>query len=264
MNYTVGTVYRPTTLKINIEANALSSCTVYIEAFDPNQANTYYTRRYRLYQPGEKESLYIQMPVTGKSVHLQVFENPYDKNAVPSSFAVKSIKVLPLAKQLNVIPYIRHINEFIQFMERFCFNAGVLTPYKDRYYVSSKKNFEIYYLPQLFEENGSLSITPARIGIFDTVIDVSQEKFIPMTIAERAFIICHEFSHRFWNKDMYNETEADLNGLHLYLALGFSRIEAIQVASKMFTDADSQETRDRYQRMLKFIDDFEKITQKYT
>ena len=44
----------------------------------------------------------------------------------------------------------------------------------------------------------------------------------------RMAILLHEFSHFYLNDRMEDETEADLNGLLIYLALGYPRIEAYQ------------------------------------
>jgi hypothetical protein len=44
----------------------------------------------------------------------------------------------------------------------------------------------------------------------------------------RFAILCHEFSHFYVNDNMDDESEADINGLLIYLGLGYPRIEGYQ------------------------------------
>jgi hypothetical protein len=52
----------------------------------------------------------------------------------------------------------------------------------------------------------------------------------------RFAILCHEFSHFYVNEDMDNESEADINGLLIYLGLGYPRIEGYQAFLEVFKD----------------------------
>jgi hypothetical protein len=79
-----------------------------------------------------------------------------------------------------------------------------------------------------------------------------------MTIPMRMAILLHEYSHFYVNDEMHNESEADLNGLLIYLGLGYPRIEAHQSFLNTFMNVPSQQNKDRYDKINKFIQDFEK------
>ncbi len=85
---------------------------------------------------------------------------------------------------------------------------------------------------------------------------MSQDKFDPMTIPMRMIILLHEFSHFFVNKNIEDETEADLNGLIIYLSLGYPKKEADDSFSEAFYGADTPQNRERYQIITQFINDF--------
>jgi hypothetical protein len=57
---------------------------------------------------------------------------------------------------------------------------------------------------------------------------------------------------------MDNESEADINGLLIYLGLGYPRIEAFQAFLEVFKDSPSQQNKKRYDRINNFIRNFEK------
>jgi hypothetical protein len=98
--------------------------------------------------------------------------------------------------------------------------------------------------------------TPARISTKNGRIQVSQEAFVPFTIPMRMAILLHEFSHYYVNSDIANETEADLNGLTIYLGLGYPIKEAYAAFGETFIGFPSPENKIRYQIIDKFIKDY--------
>ena len=70
-------------------------------------------------------------------------------------------------------------------------------------------------------------------------------------------ILLHEFSHFYLNENMDDEMEADLNGLLIYLSLGYPRIEGYEAFLEVFMDAPSEQNKQRYDIINKFIRDFE-------
>jgi hypothetical protein len=70
-------------------------------------------------------------------------------------------------------------------------------------------------------------------------------------------ILLHEFSHVYLNDNVDDEVEADLNGLLIYLGLGYPRIEAFEVFAKTFDGAPTEQNKIRYDKIVNFIDDFE-------
>jgi hypothetical protein len=67
----------------------------------------------------------------------------------------------------------------------------------------------------------------------------------------RMAILLHEFSHFYLNENIDDETEADLNGLLIYLGLGYPRIEGYQAFLDVFVDNPSQENKERYEMINK-------------
>ena len=57
---------------------------------------------------------------------------------------------------------------------------------------------------------------------------------------------------------MEDETEADLNGLLIYLSLGYPRIEAYQSFLTTFKDTPTQENKERFAILNQFITNFER------
>ena len=57
---------------------------------------------------------------------------------------------------------------------------------------------------------------------------------------------------------MDNESEADINGLLIYLGLGYPRIEGYQAFLEVFKDAPSNQNKVRYDIIDNFIKNFEK------
>ena len=72
-------------------------------------------------------------------------------------------------------------------------------------------------------------------------------------------ILLHEFSHFYLNEKIDDEMEADLNGLLIYLGLGYPRIEAYQAFLETFKEKPTQLNKARYDLINKFINDFEKM-----
>jgi hypothetical protein len=114
-------------------------------------------------------------------------------------------------------------------------------------------------LPKITNKDGQELNTPARISKRTGIIQVSKKSFEKMTIPMRLAILCHEFSHFYLNETMDDEVEADLNGLLIYLGLGYPRIEAYQAFLETFKGVPSEQNKERYDVINKFINDFEKI-----
>jgi hypothetical protein len=109
----------------------------------------------------------------------------------------------------------------------------------------------------IIEDNGVEQTTPARIDIDSGIIEVSKRQFIEYTIPNRMAILLHEFSHIYLNDNVDDEVEADLNGLLIYLGLGYPRIEAFEVFAKTFMNNPTDENGMRFDSIKNFIDNFE-------
>jgi hypothetical protein len=258
MQYLTGTQYRACTLVVTIKAAI--TCVAYLQVRDSKLPNTYLSKRFYQFAPGEQKELHVQMPITGKAVIAAIFENESDIDAVPVNFKIVSVEKKSLPAQMDVVnmvdPVIRH---FVRFAQRFCFNAGVLPTYSDRFYKSDSGGYLIRYVPTISDVGSGEQLTPARINKFTKEIEVSKSKFLPMTVPMRFCILCHEFSHLYLNEDMYDELEADLNGLVIYLGLGYPRIEAHETFLSTFYHAPSDENMARYDHIKNFIEKFDEL-----
>ena len=252
MIYKIPTRYEEMILLIKVRTNDMQTIRIKVE--DANQPNTFFTDRYK---DVEGETIfYVRMPVSGEDVLVYIYNENVGNLASgeDDSFEVVSITKEQLDKKLDVIDFSNPlIRSFVNFATRFSYNAGSLN---SGTYVSDDKNFVIRYLP-IIEDNGVEQTTPARIDIDTGVIELSKRHFIGYTIPNRMAILLHEFSHVYLNENVDDETEADLNGLLIYLGLGYPRIEAFEVFAKTFMSAPSQENKERFDKIKNFIDNFE-------
>jgi hypothetical protein len=150
----------------------------------------------------------------------------------------------------------KSVKHFVDFAQRFCFNAPYLATGKS--YQSDNGGFMIEYLPTIIDAKGKELTTPARISRISGRIQVSKKQFDQYTVPMRFAILCHEFSHFYVNEDMADESEADMNGLLIYLGLGYPRIEAFEAFLEVFEHYPSQENKRRYDKIKNFINNFEK------
>jgi hypothetical protein len=254
MNFKLWTRYEPIMVKVVIKTN--SPQTMVVKVFDPTQANTYFTDREKIING--QEELYIRMPLSPYSTALSIYNkaNGNQPKGVDNSFEVVEIKkedldiTLSKTKMDNSL-----VRNFVAFAQKFSYNAGWINAPKD--YVSSVGNFKIEYLPYIkSNKNGEKMATPARISTKNGRIQVSQESFLPYTIPMRMAILLHEFSHYYLNSDITNETEADLNGLTIYLGLGYPIREAYAAFGDTFIGFPSEQNRKRYDIINKFIRDY--------
>lgn len=257
MNFRVSTNIEPCTLRIKVKT--FVKCTLRLIVYDENQVNTVFTNRFKTFD-GNGE-LYVRMPLAPKVAVVTIFNQatgnrPKDQE---SDFEVVEIKKMGLERRLDVADISNpKIRSFVEFAQRFCYNAGVLPV--NRMYRSDDGQFEMNYLPVIINSRTGLEYpTPARISKHTGIIDINQKRIVPLTVPGRMAVICHEFAHLHMNKNMYNEKEADLNGLLIYLGLGFPRIEACEVFLKTFYTAATDANLDRYKSIERFINEFEKI-----
>jgi hypothetical protein len=252
MTYNVPTRYEEMTLLIKVRTNSPQSIRIIVS--DAHQPNTTFTNRYKTVD-GET-IFFVRMPVTGQDVLVEVFNEQYGNlpSGQDNTFEVLSITKEQLDKKLDVVDFANPlIRSFVNFSTRFCYNAGSLPTGT---YVSDDKKFVIKYMP-IIQDGGQEVTTPARIDIDNGNIEVSKKQFIEFTIPNRMAILLHEFSHVFLNKDVDDEIEADMNGLLIYLGLGYPRIEAFEVFAKTFMNAPTEANKYRFDTIKNFIDNFE-------
>ena len=253
MDYKLWTRYEPIMIEIVVRTKSPQS--MVFQVFDPSQANTYFTDRTKVVD-GQQE-IFVRMPLSPYSATLSIYneKNGNVKKSVDNSFEVVSIKkkdleiTLPRTKMDTM-----QVRNFVAFAQKFSYNAGWVTAPRD--YMSSVGAFKIEYLPFIINSKGEKMSTPARISTKNGRIQVSQESFRDFTIPMRMAILLHEFSHFYLNSDISNETEADLNGLTIYLGLGYPIREAYAAFTETFIGYPSQQNKVRYDIINKFIKDY--------
>lgn len=255
MVYRIASRYEEFTLLVKVRTEKPEK--IHLIVKDEDKINTVFSNRWKTVN-GEC-SFYVRMPVSGKTALIEIYNERFGKRKKidEDSFEVVEIRKIPLEKKLDIIDFSdKNLKSFLTFSTMFCFNAGHLT---SGTYKSRDGIFTLEYLPTIISNNtGKRLETPARISKNSGRIQVSQQKFIPDTIPMRMAILLHEYSHYYVNENINDESEADLNGLLIYLGLGYPRFEAHEAYLKTFIDMPTPENKDRYDKIKKFIEDFEK------
>ena len=252
MIFSVPTRHEELTLLVKVKT--YESQKIRIKVIDAEQPYTTFTDRFRTV---DGESIFfVRMPVSPREAMVYIFNEANGNMQVGAdpSLEVISITKEPLEKKLDVIDFSNgQVRSFVNFATRFAYNAGSLP---SGTYTSDDRKFVIKYLPTI-QDNGVEQTTPARIDIDSGIIEISKKQFRDFTVPNRMAILLHEFSHVYLNDNIDDEVEADLNGLLIYLGLGYPRIEAFEVFAKTFLAAPTEQNEMRYQKIVNFIDNFE-------
>jgi Zn-dependent protease with chaperone function len=240
---------------IKVVVRTTSPQKIVLKVSDSSQANTYFTDRTKTVN-GEQE-LFVRMPLSPNTAILSIYneKNGNQPKGQDNSFEVVKIEkedldiTLPQTKMDTM-----SVRNFVKFAQKFAYNAGWISAPKD--YVSTVGGYKIEYLPFIINSKGEKMATPARISTKNGRIQVSQEAFRNMTIPMRMAILLHEYSHYYLNTDITNETEADLNGLTIYLGLGYPIREAYAAFTETFIGYPSAQNKQRYDIINRFIKDY--------
>jgi hypothetical protein len=244
---------KPVTLAVTIETER--PLKIYLKVYDKDYPLSVYTNRYATING--TETFYVRMPLAPENAVIEVTREKNIANN-ENGFKVVDLKKVPLKRKLSAFNSANPvIKRFIQFCEEFCQKASYLSA-KGSIYTSNDGNFRVDYLDDIIGDGGRILNTPARINKNSAIIQVSKKKFLQYTIPERMAILLHEFSHYYLNGDISNETEADLNALLIYLGLGYPRIDAYNVFTKVFESSDNEANIERMKLIDEFIRNFEK------
>jgi hypothetical protein len=239
---------QPTKLKIVIEAKFKEK--IWIQVRDANRKNTYYTKRYGFVDG--KEEFVVLMPQAPMEAVVMVFNDNNGMIRNDSSFRVTEVVATPY--KLPRYNFSKKTQSFVKFAQEFSDECGYLSssPQGD-VYMSNNGKYRIDYFDQIRNVNGVVLKTPARISQVNGRIEVSAEQFRGMTIPMRMAILLHEYSHFYLNKNPSNEIEADLNGLNIYLKLGYPKIDIYNVFLNVFKSAPSEPNKRRFEKLDKFV-----------
>jgi len=239
---------KPCTIMIRIAVRSPKK--IYLKVSDPSRPNTVFTNRYCVVS--QQEDLFVRMPITSEKCEVIIKSQEELNGGMDRDYKVLEMKKLPLKRKLTAFNHANPtIQRFVRFAEEFSAKAGYISA-KGSVYTSDDGKFRIDYLDDIIDESGRPLKTPARISRSKGIIEVSKKKFETYTIPMRMAILLHEFSHYYLNTDMANETEADLNGLLIYLGLGYPRIDAYNVFTQVFITSPNEANHNR----MKIIDDF--------
>lgn len=253
MNYKMWLRYAPTMIKVVVKTTSPQN--IVLRVSDSSQANTFFTDRTKIVDG--TQDLFVRMPLAPSVAILSVYNEKVGNlpKGQDNSFEVVKIEkedldiTLPQTKMDTM-----SVRNFVAFAQKFAYNAGWITAPRD--YTSVIGGYKIEYLPHIINSKGEKMATPARISTKNGRIQVSQEAFREMTIPMRMAILLHEYSHFYLNTDITNETEADLNGLTIYLGLGYPIREAYAAFAETFIGYPTPQNKVRYDIINKFIKDY--------
>ena len=253
---------REKSLTLMIEVATDSPQKIQIIVKDINKPDTKYTDRYSTVDGTQK--FYVRMPLSPYESLVSVYNksNGNTKQGSDNSFKVIRVDARPLERKMDCVDWSNpKIRDFVGFAQQFSNNAGILSAGKypnGSTYISDEGNFRIDYFDDIRSKTGQVIATPARISQTKGIIQVSKQHFQQFTVPMRMAILLHEFSHFYLNERIEDETEADLNGLLIYLALGYPRIEAYQSFLTTFKDTPTTQNKERFEVLNQFITNFER------
>lgn len=230
---------------------------IHIRVSDADQVNTILTDRYNIVDG--IQYFFIRMPKAPGVALVEVYNEKTGSTENNDGFSMVEggLWRMPLERKTAGIDITDpDVRTFIDYGQRFCYHAGHL---KTGDYVSDNDRIHFNYLPAITDERGAELNTPAQTGEITGEIEISQKKFRGMTVPMRFAIVCHEFAHYYLNKNMYNEMEADMQGLNIYLGLGYPRYEAYEAFLETFKGAANNMNIERLKKIEWYIGNFEKL-----
>jgi len=238
------------TLAISVQCKRPTK--VRLKIVDAEKPLTCFTDRYKTINNGFK--FYVRLPLTPKTLLISVYNDESGKNN--NEINILNVQKLGLEKRMDEVDINSYsVMSFVDFSQRFSFNASYLQP---KNYVSTTGNYKIELLPTIIGKNGKVLSTPARISKSNGRIQVSKKLFDEYTVPMRMAILLHEFAHFYLNENIDDETEADLNGLLIYLGLGYPRIEGYEAFLQVFENSPTPQNKQRYDIINNFIKNFDK------
>jgi hypothetical protein len=250
MNKEILLNHKPCTIQVDIET--FEPQKLWIKVSDAQQEHTYYTKRYA--KINGKQTFFIRLPQSPKIADLVIYNDiSKDLNLQDDTFKINNVQIVPLKK--TPLKLSKQTISFIRFAQEFCEMAGVLeASNKGEVYISDNGKFRIDYFDEIRNElTGNVISTPARISQISGRIEVSKKAFINYSVPMRMAILLHEFSHFYINKNPHSEVQADLNGMKLYLAIGYPRIDAYNVFLNVFKGTENPESVTRFKKLDSFI-----------
>jgi len=201
---------------IKVVVKTSSPQTIALKVFDPSQANTVFTDRTK--EVNGTQELFVRMPLAPNTAQLSVYN---EKNGNLPKGSDSTFEVVKIEKEeLDItLPQTKMDTFSVRNFVGFAQKFAYNSGWvaAPRDYMSSVGGYKIEYLPS---------------------------------------ILLHEYSHFYLNSDIANETEADLNGLTIYLGLGYPIREAYEAFAKTFIGYPSEQNKQRYDIINRFIREY--------
>lgn len=251
MNKTITLNEKPTKLKLVISTPYKEK--IWIKVKDAERPNTYYTIRYGFVQG--KQEFIVLMPQAPEKAQIIVFNDNNGNIPSDTSFSVENITAIPYKVKSG--SFSKKTASFVKFAQEFSDECGYLSASpKGDIYTSNNGKFRIDYFDKIRNSSGQVIHTPARISQLNGRMEVSAEQFREFTIPMRMAILCHEYSHYYVNKNPSNEIEADLNGLRIYLKLGYPKIDIYNVFLNVFKKSPTMLNKERFDKLNAFVKNY--------
>ena len=276
LDYKVDLNRRKCTLAFKFETGQPERLRIIV--LDPLKPNTVYANG--AITINKEGYFYVRMPISPKTAIIRVYNERNGANVKDPSFRF-NMEVTTLKTNIQSFNVFNpRITSFLTFISEFADNAGILSAGNRSIYLSDDAEHRIDYVDVIRNEEGRELTTPGRISTVNKRIELARKHIITYTVPGIVAVGCHEFSHGDLVKDptkaqlksimnaykvnqktaelIHHETEADLNGLRIYLGSGFSRKEAYRVFVKVFAGSPSKVNDIRCQIIENFILNFEK------
>ncbi len=228
-----------------------------------------------------KREFKIMMPLSPTTSIIEVYNEKVGNRAegVDRTFTVSSKKLLPLQTKYNCFDTTnKTLLSFIRFAQEFSEQAAIISD-NQSIYMSNDGRFRVDYFDVIRDSdrmipnrNGTALMpnpkfgqplkTPARISHKDGRIELSKNQFKKYTVPMRFVILLHEFSHFYLNRDINDETEADLNAVLVAMCIGMPRVEIHKAFIEIFKNTPTDMNRKRLEKIIFFINNFEKFNLK--
>lgn len=246
LRYKVKCKGKPVILKIGVQVLRPDS-KVCVRVFNPNKTNAVYIDRWQTVKKnGEFD---VRIPHSCQDVIAEIWVKD---DGSPDALRITKFQLLPIQQDQRCIAGGYKVKSFVKFAQFFAENAGDLATGD---YYDDDKQFKFEYLPNI-QANVT---TPARIHNGTGIFQISKEHFDRFTVPMRMAILLHEYAHYNMNVVQQDETEADLNGLKIYLGLGYPLIEAHKSFTRVFKETPTPENKRRYKYIESFIKNYDKL-----
>jgi hypothetical protein len=246
LRYKVKCKGKPVILRIGVAVRQPNS-KVCIRVVDPSKTSVIYIDRWQTVQKNAEFD--VRIPHSCKEVIAEIW---IKDNGSPDALRITKFQLLPIQTDPRCISGGYKVKSFVKFAQFFAENAGDLATGT---YYSDDKQFRFDYMPNI-QANVA---TPARIHNGTGIFQISKQHFDAYTVPMRMAILLHEYAHFNMNVVQQDETEADLNGLKIYLGLGYPLIEAHKSFTRVFMETPSPENKRRYQYIEAFIKNYDNL-----